>query len=82
MNEVGNPELALRIHLFNVRLKDLKRRLPKKVTFISPIKGVNGDMFIRVGVAKEFYRFSIPNDFNLTEADWTRVVTLITEKIS
>ena len=81
MNETGNPELALRIHLFNVRLKDLKRRLPKAVSYISPLKDRNGDMFVRVAVNKDFYRFSIPNDFNLSEADWTRIVTLISEKL-
>lgn len=72
----------LNTYLFNVRLKDLKKRLPKRVSFIATMKGADAQMYIRVKIDKDFYRFTIPNDLSLTESDWSRIVTLIFDKIS
>lgn len=61
-------------------MKDLKKNLPKRVSFLAPLKTKEG-VFVRVKIDNDFYRFSIPSDYSLNEADWTRIVTLITRKL-
>jgi hypothetical protein len=67
--------------IFKLRLKDLKKKLPNRVSFIAPMKGADSQTYLRFKVDSDFYRLTIPSDYNLTEAAWTRIVTLINEKL-
>lgn len=71
--------------LFNTALRDLKKGLPSKCTFLSLIKKATGELAIRAMIknsdgTKDGYVYTIPQDLMLTQADYSRIQELITKK--
>jgi hypothetical protein len=73
-------EIEYRRQLVNQVLKSIKKSLPRTCTFLSLYKRRQGDTCIRAVVNKTNYYYTIPQDFNLTEASFERIRSLILDE--
>ncbi len=69
-----------RKYLVSQVLKAIKKSLPKSCTYLSLYKRRDGDVCIRSVVNKTDYYYTLPQDFNLTEASFERIRSLILDE--
>lgn len=81
MNEIvkQGQEVIDYTSIFNFRLKNLKRMLPSACTFLGVVKLTSGEYKVRA-IVKDEYRYSIPQDFNLTNEHYDRLFNLIKKR--
>lgn len=66
--------------IFNANLRAIKKNVPKACTFISLMKTGEGEHLVKAMIKGDEYRYSIPQDLDLTQADYDRIENLITSK--
>lgn len=71
--------LGLKVMIFNNFVKTLKSEVPKQCTFVSPYKDHKGEFTLMYKVGGQDYHISVPEDYDITVADRTRIKTLIEE---
>lgn len=71
--------LQNRVHLTNQVLKAIKKSLPKSCTYLSLYKRRTGETCLKAVVNKTDYYYSLPQDFNMTEASFERIRSLVLE---
>jgi len=71
--------VGLRVMIFNNFVRTLKKEVPSKCTFISPYKDVKGEVTLMYKVGGKDYHISVPENYDITLADRTRIKTLIEE---
>jgi hypothetical protein len=66
--------------IFNAELRTIKKRIPKSCTFMSLIKTSEGEHLLKAMIKGDEYRYTLPQDLDMTQADYDRIENLITEK--
>lgn len=66
--------------IFNAELRTIKKNVPKACTFISLMKTSEGEHLVKAMINGDEYRYTIPQDLLMTQADYTRIQNLIIEK--
>lgn len=61
-------------------IKDIKARLPRTCTFLSPIKTIKGELQVRAVINNSEYRFLTPENLDFSKADIKRLENLLLEK--
>jgi hypothetical protein len=74
MNDLENRKF-----LVTQVLKAIKKSLPKVCTYLSLYKRKDGDICIRAVIHKTDFYYTLPQDFNLTEASFERIRSLLFE---
>lgn len=68
---------GIKMALFRRKLVTIKKSMPKQVTYLSTIKKANGDVYIKAVVNKKDYLYTMPHNYDFTNADWERLEELI-----
>lgn len=68
-------------YLSMARIKNLKSRLPKEVTYVSMYKDYKGEHSIKAIINKESFYFSVPDDLIIREAQEGVLEDLIMQKV-
>jgi len=70
----------IKLMIFRDILKDIKKKLPSKCTYLSSVTDRNGEIKIKVVIGKQEYRFGTPADLNFTNHHIKEIHTSILEK--
>ena len=66
--------------IFNAELRAVKKNVPKACTFISLMKTSEGEHLVKAMIKGDEYRYTIPQDLSMTQAEYDRIQNLIIEK--
>lgn len=61
-------------------VRDIKKKLPKTCSFLSPLKTTKGILQVRAVIGNNEYRFTVPAALNFTDADIRKLQSSLLEK--
>jgi hypothetical protein len=67
-------------NIFNAELRAVKKNVPKACTFISLMKTSEGEHLVKAMIKGDEYRYTIPQDLIMTQAEYDRIQNLIIDK--